>query len=128
MFESNTVVYKFVQDLHFFVTGGEYENELILATVLQGFFDAVGLLLRSYLYNTYYCLLVINFPAVFSVFHCKLTLTFNVCCFYFRGHVEKKEARENLELILLCLDEIVDGGYVFSLFHAFKVHKSYCSV
>ncbi|KAG7026485.1 Coatomer subunit zeta-2 [Cucurbita argyrosperma subsp. argyrosperma] len=74
MFESNTVVYKFVQDLHFFVTGGEYENELILATVLQGFFDAVGLLLR--------------------------------------GHVEKKEARENLELILLCLDEIVDGGIV----------------
>ncbi|KAG2689097.1 hypothetical protein I3760_09G124300 [Carya illinoinensis] len=40
------VVYKFVQDLHFFVTGGEDENELILATVLQGFFDAVGLLLR----------------------------------------------------------------------------------
>lgn len=49
MFENNIVIYKFVQDLHFFVTGGEYENELILATVLQGFFDAVGLLLRSYL-------------------------------------------------------------------------------
>lgn len=46
MFENNIVVYKFVQDLHFFVTGGENENELILATVLQGFFDAVGLLLR----------------------------------------------------------------------------------
>ncbi|KAG2689098.1 hypothetical protein I3760_09G124300 [Carya illinoinensis] len=46
MFENNIVVYKFVQDLHFFVTGGEDENELILATVLQGFFDAVGLLLR----------------------------------------------------------------------------------
>ena len=40
------VVYKFVQDLHFYVTGGENENELILATVLQGFFDAVGILLR----------------------------------------------------------------------------------
>ncbi|XP_022925640.1 coatomer subunit zeta-2-like [Cucurbita moschata] len=74
MFENNIVVYKFVQDLHFFVTGGEYENELILATALQGFFDAVGLLLR--------------------------------------GHVEKKEALENLDLILLCLDEIVDGGIV----------------
>ena len=48
MFENNIVVYKFVQDLHFFVTGGEDENELILATVLQGFFDAVGLLLRYY--------------------------------------------------------------------------------
>lgn len=46
MLEGNVIVYKFVQDLHFFVTGGEDENELILATVLQGFFDAVGLLLR----------------------------------------------------------------------------------
>lgn len=48
MFENNVVVYKFVQNLHFFVTGGEDENELILATVLQGFFDAVGILLRSF--------------------------------------------------------------------------------
>lgn len=46
MFENNIVVYKFVQDLHFFVTGGDYENELILVTVLQAFFDSVGLLLR----------------------------------------------------------------------------------
>ncbi|KAL0407475.1 UNVERIFIED_CONTAM: Coatomer subunit zeta-1 [Sesamum latifolium] len=46
MFESNIVVYKFVQDLHFYVTGGEDENELILASVLQGFFDAVDILLR----------------------------------------------------------------------------------
>ncbi|RVW47385.1 Coatomer subunit zeta-1 [Vitis vinifera] len=64
MFENNIVVYKFVQDLHFFVTGGEDENELILATVLQG------------------------------------------------GNVDKKEALENLDLILLCLDEIIDGGIV----------------
>ncbi len=48
MLENNIIVYKFVQDLHFFVTGGEDENELILATVLQGFFDAVGLLLRFF--------------------------------------------------------------------------------
>ncbi|XP_031130675.1 coatomer subunit zeta-1-like [Ipomoea triloba] len=74
MFENNIVVYKFVQDLHFFVTGSEEENELILATVLQGFFDAVGILLR--------------------------------------GMVEKSEALDNLDLILLCLDEIVDGGIV----------------
>lgn len=46
MLENNIVVYKFVQDLHFFITGGEEENEVILATVLQGFVDAVGLLLR----------------------------------------------------------------------------------
>ncbi|XP_038895635.1 coatomer subunit zeta-2-like isoform X1 [Benincasa hispida] len=74
MFENNIVVYKFAQDLHFFVTGGEDENELILASVLQGFFDAVGILLR--------------------------------------GNVEKKEALENLDLILLCLDEIIDGGII----------------
>lgn len=49
MFENNIVIYKFVQDLHFFVTGGDDENELILATVLQGFFDAVALLLRYFL-------------------------------------------------------------------------------
>ncbi|KAL2494582.1 Coatomer subunit zeta-1 [Forsythia ovata] len=74
MFENNIVVYKFVQDLHFYVTGGEDENEIILATVLQGFFDAVGILLR--------------------------------------GNVDKKEALENLDLILLCIDEIVDGGII----------------
>ncbi|XP_010262055.1 PREDICTED: coatomer subunit zeta-1-like [Nelumbo nucifera] len=74
MFENNIVVYKFIQDLHFFVTGGDDENELILATVLQGFFDAVGLLLRN--------------------------------------NVDKREALENLDLILLCLDEIVDGGLI----------------
>ena len=46
MMESGVVVYRFAQDLHFFVTGGDDDNELILATVLQGFFDAVTLLLR----------------------------------------------------------------------------------
>lgn len=46
MFDGYIVVYKFIQDLHFFVTGGDNDNELILATVLQGFFDAVDLLLR----------------------------------------------------------------------------------
>ncbi|KAL2492392.1 Coatomer subunit zeta-1 [Abeliophyllum distichum] len=47
MFENKIVVYKFVQDIHFYVTRGEDENEIILATVLQGFFDAVGILLRG---------------------------------------------------------------------------------
>ncbi|EOA35797.1 hypothetical protein CARUB_v10021028mg [Capsella rubella] len=45
--ENNIIVYKFAQDLHFFVTGGEEENELILDSVLQGLFDAVTLLLRG---------------------------------------------------------------------------------
>ncbi|URE21506.1 hypothetical protein MUK42_11933 [Musa troglodytarum] len=74
MLDGYIVVYKFIQDLHFFVTGGDDENELIIATVLQGFFDAVGLLLRN--------------------------------------NVDKRSALENLDLILLCLDEIVDGGIV----------------
>ncbi|PRQ35316.1 hypothetical protein RchiOBHm_Chr5g0078651 [Rosa chinensis] len=38
MFECN-IIYKFVQELHFFVARGDDENELILATLLQGFFD-----------------------------------------------------------------------------------------
>ncbi|CAK7356885.1 unnamed protein product [Dovyalis caffra] len=74
MFDSNIIIYKFVQDLHFYVTGGEDENELILAAVLQGFFDSVSLLLRS--------------------------------------NVEKREALENLDLIFLCLDEIVERGMI----------------
>ncbi|KAG0583676.1 hypothetical protein M758_3G154400 [Ceratodon purpureus] len=74
MFDGYIVVYKFISDLHFYVTGGEDENELIVATVLQGFFDAVGLLLRN--------------------------------------NVEKKSVLENLDLVLLCLDEIIDGGII----------------
>ncbi|KAJ8620807.1 coatomer subunit zeta-1-like protein [Cinnamomum micranthum f. kanehirae] len=74
MFDNYIVVYKFIQDLHFFVTGGDDENELILATVLQGFFDAVALLLRN--------------------------------------DTDKRTALENLDLILLCIDEIVDGGII----------------
>ncbi|ONM55588.1 Coatomer subunit zeta-2 [Zea mays] len=72
LFDGYIVVYKFVHDLHFFVTAGDDENELILASVLHGFSDSVGLLLR--------------------------------------GDVEKRTALENLDLILLCIDEIVDGG------------------
>ncbi|XP_074294857.1 coatomer subunit zeta-3-like [Silene latifolia] len=74
MFDNHIVIYKFVEDLHFFVTGGDDENELILDAVLQGFFDAVTLLLRN--------------------------------------KVDKSEALENLNLILLCLDEIVDRGMI----------------
>ncbi|CAM0950769.1 hypothetical protein ACUV84_037964 [Puccinellia chinampoensis] len=68
------IVYKFVHDLHFFVTAGDDENELIISNVLQGFADSVGLLLR--------------------------------------GDVEKRTALENLDLILLCIDEIIDGGII----------------
>ncbi|KAG4961474.1 hypothetical protein AAZX31_13G330300 [Glycine max] len=74
LLDNNIIIYKFVQDLHFFVTGGDDANEIILASVLQGFFDAITLLLRN--------------------------------------NVDKREALENLDLILLCLDEIVDGGMI----------------
>ncbi|XP_058005057.1 coatomer subunit zeta-2-like isoform X2 [Hevea brasiliensis] len=47
IFDNYIVICKFIQDLQFFVTGGDDENELILASVLQGFFDSVSLLLRS---------------------------------------------------------------------------------
>jgi hypothetical protein len=46
MFDGYIVVYKFISDLHFYITGSDDDNELILATVLQGFFDAVSMLLR----------------------------------------------------------------------------------
>jgi hypothetical protein len=67
-------VYKFVSDLHFYVTGSVDENEIILATVLNGFYDSVSLLLR--------------------------------------GVLEKRTVLENLDLVLLTLDEIVDGGLI----------------
>ena len=72
MFDNVIVVYKFVGDLHFYVTGSADENELVLNTVLQAFFESVSLLLRN--------------------------------------NVEKKTVLENLDLVLLSLDEIVDGG------------------
>jgi hypothetical protein len=74
MFDGYIVVYKFISDLHFYVTGSDDDNELILATVLQGFFDAVSMLLRN--------------------------------------NMEKKTVLENLDLVLLCLDEIVDSGII----------------
>ncbi|XP_044485603.1 coatomer subunit zeta-2-like isoform X2 [Mangifera indica] len=77
LLENNIVAYKFVQDLHLFVTGGENENELVLTGVLQGFFDAITLLLRN--------------------------------------NVEKREALENLDLIFLCIDEIVDQGIILEM-------------
>ena len=46
MFDDVIVVYKFVADLMFFVTGSQDDNELILQTVLQAFYESVSLLLR----------------------------------------------------------------------------------
>ncbi|PNX75119.1 coatomer subunit zeta-2-like protein [Trifolium pratense] len=92
LLENHVVVYKFVQDLHFFVTGGDEENELILSSVLQAFFESVNLLLRLF--------------SDTSLVHCLSMSDVQ------RGNVDKKEALENLDLILLCIDEIIDGGIV----------------
>eukprot|EP00897_Mesotaenium_endlicherianum_P005799 jgi/Mesen1/5247/ME000263S04360 len=74
LIDGYVVVYRFVADLHFYVTGGEEENELVLSAVLTAFFEAVNILLR--------------------------------------GVVEKRTVLENLDLVLLCLDEIIDGGII----------------
>lgn len=46
MFDDVIVVYKFIGDLMFFVTGSQDENELILSQVLQAFYESISLLLR----------------------------------------------------------------------------------
>lgn len=110
MFESNIVVFKFVQDLHFYVTGGDDENELILAAVLQGFFDAVSLLLR------YFWLQLLPFfgkkiKVWFHDYLVSVSVLFTFPYPVHRSTVDKREALENLDLIFLCLDEIVERGY-----------------
>ncbi|XRA97433.1 coatomer subunit zeta [Pycnococcus provasolii] len=47
MFDNVIVVYKFVSDLNFYVTGAADENELILNSILTAFFESVQLLLRN---------------------------------------------------------------------------------
>jgi len=47
MFDNVISVFKFVSDVHFYVTGSQDENELILVTVLQSLVDTVGVLLRN---------------------------------------------------------------------------------
>ena len=111
MFDGYIVVYKFVQDLHFFVTAGDDENELILTTVLQGFYDAVGNLLRS--------VAIVSSESYFNF--CQYSQDAYV--FSTRNDVEKRTALENLDLILLCIDEIVDGGY--ELADSFLCNLSY---
>ncbi len=46
MFDNVVVVYKYIGDLMFYVTGSIDENELILYTVLQAFYESVTILLR----------------------------------------------------------------------------------
>lgn len=46
MFDNFVVVYKYLGDLMFYVTGSQDENELILYTVLQAFYESVSILMR----------------------------------------------------------------------------------
>jgi len=46
MFDDVVVVYKFIGDLMFYVSGHQDENEVILFNVLTAFCDSVTLLLR----------------------------------------------------------------------------------
>jgi hypothetical protein len=46
MFDDYLVVYKCLGDLMFYVTGSLDENELILYSVLQAFYEATSTLLR----------------------------------------------------------------------------------
>mmetsp|Transcript_13669 Transcript_13669/g.36962 ORF Transcript_13669/g.36962 Transcript_13669/m.36962 type:complete len:183 (+) Transcript_13669:107-655(+) len=47
MVDNYVMVYKYLGDLMFYVTGSQEENELILYSVLQAFYESVSLLLRQ---------------------------------------------------------------------------------
>ena len=46
MFDNVVVVYRVVNDLIFLVTGDQDENEIIVSSVLNGFYDSIHHLLR----------------------------------------------------------------------------------
>merc|ERR1712212_1428379 len=74
MLDGLTVVYRTNVDLHFFIMGSQYENELILISVLNAFYDAISQMLRK--------------------------------------NVEKKFLIDHLDVVLLAIDELVDGGVI----------------
>nr|ACO11050.1 Coatomer subunit zeta-1 [Caligus rogercresseyi] len=74
MLDGMTILYKSSVDLLFYVMGSCHENELLLLSVLNCFYDSVSQILRK--------------------------------------NVEKKSVYENLDVIMLALDEIVDGGII----------------
>ncbi|POW07453.1 hypothetical protein PSTT_08235, partial [Puccinia striiformis] len=74
LIQNHLVLYKSIIDITVYVIGQEGENELMLQTLLNSFFDALSLLLRN--------------------------------------QVEKRAVLENLDLVSLCLDEMVDDGII----------------
>jgi hypothetical protein len=113
MFDNVVVVYKYIGDLMFYVTGSHDENELILHTVLQAFYESVSILLRCALAMCGGCKVPVGSvcrrasPWAQGRFDCR-----HVRCLHAlrRQQVEKKTVLENLDLVLLAVDEIVDGG------------------
>jgi len=56
MVDNYVMVYKYLGDLTFYVTGSQEENELILYSVLQAFYESVSLLLRCVKHHAYHWL------------------------------------------------------------------------
>ncbi|KAG2192053.1 hypothetical protein INT47_012302 [Mucor saturninus] len=74
LYDNQVVLYRSNIDIFFYVVGSMEENELILLSMLNAFYDAVSTLLRY--------------------------------------QVEKRSIMDNLDLVILCLDETVDGGII----------------
>ncbi|KAI9315005.1 clathrin adaptor complex small chain-domain-containing protein [Dichotomocladium elegans] len=74
LYDNQVVLYRSNIDIFFYVVGSIEENELILLSMLNAFYDAVSTLLRF--------------------------------------QVEKRSILDNLDLVVLCLDETVDGGII----------------
>ncbi|KAI7906555.1 Longin-like domain-containing protein [Cokeromyces recurvatus] len=74
LYDNQIVLYRSNIDIFFYVVGSMEENELILLSMLNAFYDAVSTLLRY--------------------------------------QVEKRAVMDNLDLVILCLDETVDGGII----------------
>ncbi|EGF98397.1 uncharacterized protein MELLADRAFT_73607 [Melampsora larici-populina 98AG31] len=72
--QNHLVLYRSIIDMTIYVVAQESENELMLQTLLNSFFDAISILLRN--------------------------------------QVEKRSVLENLDLVSLCLDEMVDDGII----------------
>ncbi|CAB3978046.1 coatomer subunit zeta-1 isoform X2 [Paramuricea clavata] len=85
MFEGLTCVYRSNIDLYFYVIGSSSENELILVSVLNAFYDTVSQILRK--------------------------------------SVEKKMLMDNLDVMMLAMDELVDGGVILDAEAASIIHK-----
>ncbi|EEB10291.1 Coatomer subunit zeta-1, putative [Pediculus humanus corporis] len=74
MLDGLTCVYKSNVDLFFYVMGSSHENELILMSVLNCFYESVSQILRK--------------------------------------NVEKRIVLDNLDIVMLAVDEICDGGII----------------